>query len=391
MTTYLCTAGTSIATSTGLDLRHMFSHELSEWTDFFEDVEVARQFVLEKIMNKSDEELPRSSAEINSLVKMGMTIDDRVVLIATETIEGKLCAQLVAEILKKKYLCAEVTVEIVEGLQARDGKRFSQVGLKNLVNLITRFEHQNVVFNPTGGFKSVVPYITLAGMLFNKPVKYIHEFSDDLITLVNFPISFDEDLIFKLEEKFALIDLESAICKSDWKKGIDYQTLQRAESLIEEIDNGITLSGLGLMVWERFKLDYPLYLTRDMSPPRSKYFNIELIEDSTEKSVKPNAVEVTSLTHHGHEKISKVANRVLASPFISAVLHGCDYQRKTTKTEVKALNDHEAKKHLQTSRINVCLIKLKSDEGFAFLVQTTARNYEENLAIANQLNHKFFT
>lgn len=390
MITYLCTAGTSISTSLGLDLRHLFNRKLSEWDALGEDVAAISQFVMEKVTALSGEEFLRSSAEINSLMKMGMTADDCVVLIATDTVEGKLCAQLVAKLLDARQLCSKVDIEVIDGLQARDGQRFKREGLKNLVNFITRFEHHNIVFNPTGGFKSVVPYITLAGMLFNKPVKYIHEFSDDLITLVNFPLRFDEDLVFQLEDKFVEIEKESFIKKATWEKGLDYNLLQRADSLIEEIEGSITLSGLGLLVWERFKMDYPLGLLRDDTPTRIKPLKLDLLEDLRKKAEKTNKVKETKMIHHGHKEILDEANRLLVSPFVRAVLNGCNYKGKTKKTEVNALLKAQTKEHLQVALESVCMVKLKSDTGFAFLILTTARSHEENVAIATLLNNNFY-
>jgi putative CRISPR-associated protein (TIGR02619 family) len=323
-------------------------------------------------------------------MKMGMTTDDCVVLIATDTVEGKLCAQLVAKLLETRQLCSKVDVEVIKGLQARDGQRFKREGLKNLVNFITRFEHHNVVFNPTGGFKSVVPYITLAGMLFNKPVKYIHEFSDDLITLVNFPLRFDENLVFQLEDKFVEIEKESFIKKATWEKGLDYNLLQRADSLIEEIEGSITLSGLGLLVWERFKMDYPLGLLRDDTPARIKPLKLDLLEDLRKKAEKSNKVKETKMIHHGHKEILAEANSLLGSPFVRAVLNGCNYKGKIKKTVVNALLKAQTKDHLQVALESVCMVKLKSDTGFAFLILTTARTHEENMAIATLLNNNFY-
>lgn len=390
MITYLCTAGTSISTTLGLDLRHLFHYDLSEWDALQEDIAVAWQFVLEKAKARGGDDTPRISAEINSLIRMGLSSQDRVVLIATETIEGKLCAQLVAKVLEIKGLCSNVDVEVVEGLQARDGKRFSRVGLKNLINLISRFEHQNIVFNPTGGFKSVVPYITLAGMLYNKPVKYIHEFSEDLITLVNLPITFDQDLVFKLEGKLEKMEKDTSISKAEWLDGIDFYLKPHADSLVEEIDGDVTLSGFGLLIWERFKSVYPRDLVRDQTPPRVKFFNLELIEDQTPKNKKANKLAKTKKTHHGYEVILPEANRLLSSRFVSAILNGCNYQGKTSSTMVRALRKDEVTPHLQVAREAVCMVVLKSEKGYAFLIQTTARDKEENRRIAELLTREFY-
>jgi len=52
------------------------------------------------------------------------------------------------------------------------------------------------VINPTGGFKGVVPYLTLIGMI--EPdieMSYIYERSAELITLGRIPLQFDFDVL----------------------------------------------------------------------------------------------------------------------------------------------------------------------------------------------------
>ncbi|MDK9719452.1 MAG: putative CRISPR-associated protein [Trichlorobacter sp.] len=269
MITYICTVGTSIVTATGLDLSHFAKWKLADEDSRLQSILEAEHFALQNIKKKTDAEFPRVSAELNSLIKMGLKPTDRVVLIATETIEGKMCAELLRKVLLEKELCHDVIVEVIDGLQAQDGKRFQQVGLKKLISFITKYEHENVVFNPTGGFKSVVPYITLAGMLFNKPVKYIHEFSDDVITLANIPIRYDEEVFFEVEDKLQKIDSNTCIGKQEWQRGIAFND-SRFATLVEEIDGKLTMSGIGQLLWEKFKVDFPETLRDEVKQLENK-------------------------------------------------------------------------------------------------------------------------
>jgi CRISPR/Cas system-associated protein Csm6 len=50
--------------------------------------------------------------------------------------------------------------------------------------------HQ-IILNATGCFKSVVPYLTLRGLLYRLNVVYIFEQSNALLTLPPAPIHFD--------------------------------------------------------------------------------------------------------------------------------------------------------------------------------------------------------
>ncbi|MEI6206083.1 MAG: putative CRISPR-associated protein [Desulfuromonadales bacterium] len=376
MTTYICTAGTSIVTGTGLDLKHFAKKRLSDWEQFDEEIEIAKQFAMDAVRKKSEPEFPRVSAEVNSLIKMGLLLDDRVVLIATETIEGKLCAELVARVLREKKLCANVEVKIIEGLQAQDGRRFQQVGLKNLVGFILLFEHDDVVFNPTGGFKSVVPYITLAGMLFNKPVKYIHEFSNDLTTLANIPITFDEELILKIDYKLRQIESATDISIIEWQRGIDYGD-SRYDCLVEECDGRITMSGIGLLLWERFKQEYPEEIPRDQ-------------RDSSEKE---NKLRGIGIEHHGINKLLPIAERLLRSQYVSNIPNSCENRAANKRKWITPLDVAGAADALvqPVGQEGICIVTdIKSDSGYSFFIKTTAKTFEMNQAIAEILTKKYF-
>ena len=48
-----------------------------------------------------------------------------------------------------------------------------------------------IELNATGGFKGMVPYLTLYGMFYDLPVSYIFEQSETLIQLPRIPLAFD--------------------------------------------------------------------------------------------------------------------------------------------------------------------------------------------------------
>ena len=156
MVTYICTVGTSICTSSGMNLAHFAKMSPEEWDNVQEDVGALRQLVLENIRNDRGNERSQRCAEINSLVKMGISPEDRVILLATETIEGRASAEIVREALLDGALCSSVTTKVIEGLQAQDGIKFRLIGVKNLIAEIARYENEDVVFNPTGGLKSEI-------------------------------------------------------------------------------------------------------------------------------------------------------------------------------------------------------------------------------------------
>lgn len=374
MKTYVCTCGTSIAANRMINLERFIDKPLSEWQERGDEIDSVKKRIADDLKNINlNDDLQSTSAEIKSLIKMGLKKEDSVVLIASDTIDGKLCAESVRDFLTKKDLCSLVDIKPIHGLQAADGTLFQREGIKNLLNYLVHLEHQNIIFNPTGGYKSVVPYIALMGMIFNRPVKYIHENSDDVLSLTGIPIVFDEDLIFRVEEKLRKIEKDTSIQISEWREGIDYHD-RRFESLVEIDGSDVTLSGIGVLFWEKFKKDYPPDLARDLCPA----------------SEKENKLLHSGVTHHGVEKIKPLAEKLLKSVFVAAILNSCNNQ-PARKTWIKALIPAEAKNHLQTEKHNICMVTdIRSDAGYSFLLETTARNNEENKRIAKILNRKYF-
>ncbi len=375
-TTYICTCGTSIITKRNIDFEKIKGVSLAKWKEYESDIDLIREQAISELDAISlPQDLNETSAEIKSLYKMGLTCHDKIILISTYTIEGRLCAELVREFLISKGLIAQENVQIeeIKGLQANDGKEFTHEGIKNLLSYLLKYEGENIVLNITGGYKSVVPYLALIGMLFNKPICYIHEDSEDIITLTHIPVLLNEEIILKVEDKLRLIEKETAISKEQWQKGIDYND-HRLDCLIEEENGYVTLSGIGFLFWERFKRDYPEDLPRDDTPPYEK----------------PNGLKKQRKVHHGIDRIRHLADKVLQSPFVKGVLKSCEYQPKTKKW-VTPLTSKAAEKYLQHSSESICIVTDRnSDAGYAFLVETTAKDYEQNKRIAEILEKRYF-
>ena len=154
MKTYICTSGASILTKSGINFERFKNVPFSRWNEFERDITAVKDRVSELLARLNlPTRLDDTSAEIKSLVKMGITTEDRVILITSDTIDGKLSAELVQTFLSERKICNEIEIKVIKGLQAIDGRLFQQEGLKNLLNFLISHEHENVVFNLTGGFK----------------------------------------------------------------------------------------------------------------------------------------------------------------------------------------------------------------------------------------------
>ncbi len=118
---------------------------------------------------------------------------------------------------------------------------------------------------------------------------------------------------------------ESSIPKDEWQAGIDYNE-KRFDALVGEIERQITLSGLGFLFWERFKLDYPE----------------ELFKDETDPSQKLNKLLEQGIGHHGLEKLRSIAGLLLKSPHVRGIPNSCDNQPRS-RAWIKPLSAEEAR------------------------------------------------
>lgn len=148
----------------------------------------------------------KCSAELNSLYHIkplpGKRKGDKIILIATRTPVGKLCS----EILKEALTDIEINSDKVkisvdepiypERLGKADDNTFITDGLPNFISELSKqiqnhSEDYEVILIPTGGYKSLIPYATLVGILHGKEIKYIYEESDELMSLPSIPIGLD--------------------------------------------------------------------------------------------------------------------------------------------------------------------------------------------------------
>ncbi|MDP2783984.1 MAG: putative CRISPR-associated protein [Sulfurimicrobium sp.] len=209
------------------------------------------------------------SAEIHSLARMPVEAGDRVILFASETADGQACAHAVRLYLEQSCPGIQCAVKEVPGLQVTDSRRFRTEGVVNFVRMALReidaYGAAQCVLNPTGGFKSLVPYTVLVGMLKSVPARYIFEQSNALMTLPALPLDFARDRIEPVRELLERIERETGISLAEWHQRIPVEEREYFAPLIEETDGGqITLSAIGLMFWEEINRPSALvpYLSR---------------------------------------------------------------------------------------------------------------------------------
>ena len=156
------------------------------------------------------------SAEISSLLKIAESNPQdtfEVYLLCTDTLESAVCAWAIQQWFKfnkedKKYtqfaIHFEFTKEyIVENLRVTNQKDYEQ-GFMNLIEAIdNKKAKKGDILNITGGYKALIPILTLYGQLREMPLKYLYneaELKDAvLVTVGNLPINFEWEYIYYWE------------------------------------------------------------------------------------------------------------------------------------------------------------------------------------------------
>lgn len=247
MKTIICTTGTSAAKNiNGFN---------DEWVHNKGGIDISAKILFNSFRNLSfskDRDLMNLSAEIHSLSRIGISENDRVYLFTSDTLDGQCAAKAVELYLKQQFPSLEVKIELITGLQVNNENTFRRIGvvefIKKALQIINNTSPENCILNPTGGFKSLVPYTTLLGMFRQIPVKYIFERSTSVLTLPPIPFELARSMIQPLKNILEKIDRETSVPFKEWLKIVTYTEQNKFESLIEKVGDDVTLSAIGSLV-----------------------------------------------------------------------------------------------------------------------------------------------
>lgn len=272
--TIICTVGTSIAN--GCKSIESFYQRDSTWAEDVTELKSEIQERLEHFL-ASDEMRIRVCAEIHSLYRLGCGSLDEVILFTSDTAEGKACGEAVCSTIRQLFSLKDVCLKRVPDLQARDGERLKKRGIPNLINLVTpilqdpqRRYSGGVILNPTGGFKGVVPFMTVLGMLYGTKVVYMFEYSNQLVTLPPLPVTLDLELFERARPALSWAKEQAVFAPANFYgliTGFDYQEQSLFSGFLEvENDSEATLSPLAtvLLDEEEGSADH-LFISQDFA------------------------------------------------------------------------------------------------------------------------------
>lgn len=215
---------------------------------------------------RSTAELAKCSAELSSLYRGVPSSEkppgkgDRIILIHTNTPAGCLSSQLLKDILEGSNLISEkpecVLPVVCKGMGRMDDGTFVEEGIpeltRTLSDLIRLHSKTHYVFLvPTGGYKSIIPYVTVVGMLLEREVTGIHYIYEDSDRRLDLPLA---PLGIALPEwhgkafliGMALVGNPKAV---EWLKN---DSPRIADMLREKEGGGYELDDFGRLLWEEY-------------------------------------------------------------------------------------------------------------------------------------------
>lgn len=190
----LTTVGTSLFTNAGLSTAEFDANVFSlkafnENSPIYGIIENAEN----RLRNHIDNNPTGACAELNCIRKIDPNGDAQIHLICTATLSSYMCGRVL-----KRHFGDRATLQYVEGLQVRDANTFQETGFLNLIetvkNLCTTHEGEKI-FNISGGYKAIIPAMTLLAQLEKASIHYIFEESNEVIAIAPLPMSYDWDVI----------------------------------------------------------------------------------------------------------------------------------------------------------------------------------------------------
>ncbi len=306
------------------------------------------------------------SAEANSLLQMAQK-DDFLVFLHTETPDAITCARLLEEFFRNRGF---KHVELVQLEFQDDEKHIETRGLRNLVNRLidevekARRRGQDVIINATSGFKPEIGYSTVIGMLYQVPIKYMHERFRRLVTFKPIALDWDTSLFLNYQKFFDWLDEELRQQKEVEQR---LRALPDKESIAELLDSPdadgyILLSPLGHVLRRQFQGEIEEAILAEWPPSAG-------IEDIDEKLTS----SLLKSKHHPVKNLLSVCYKIAALDCVQEIQGG--FFENTTRSHLKRYNPDGT----------ILLLWADGSHGTRLTVFTTAKGRPQTLKVANKI------
>lgn len=243
-----------------------------DWDNQKDRIKSVRESVLKWSKNNEN-----ASAEIKSLLKIQESLKDNieVYLLATDSIISRLSAELIKEWfadredINVQFDCSK---DVISNLQVSNYSALISEGLPNLINRINSIAgvetdsagyFEDIIFNISGGYKAVIPYLTVMAAVNECEVAYIFEDTNSLIWIPPIPIKIDFEIFETYSDQIVCLDKGIENYQDAKKKHFEEFSALEHKGLVEEAGNYALLSPIGKIFYEKFKNKFFLFYAPD--------------------------------------------------------------------------------------------------------------------------------
>lgn len=296
----ITTVGTSLISNSGLDCSNLENNKFQE--SLFDG---KKDNNLKKTIDNKEAELLQyiqnegaiASAELASLEKIDPRGQADVYLLCTETVTSYMCGRVL-----QRYLGERSKAYYIEGLQVKILDEFKKQGVPNLLTAIEKIAQgghywEDVVLNVTGGYKAIIPIITIIGQIKKLPTYYIFKGETDrqyeLIEIPKMPVDYQTDVFETYWVTFSRFGAVGEEIQE--KKAVTNEFLTACEGFLEVADDMVTLNPVGKILWWNYQQQYFFFNTTDeiwseisrqediKRILETKLHNVEIRSNKTEK------------------------------------------------------------------------------------------------------------
>jgi len=239
------------------------------------------------------ERIREASAELNGIYALyNETIEkgrsDTHLLVATDTAQGRIAAEIVESFLKSKGL-TNTSIHVQPGLSTASSEIFVEgmakliPGMQETITACKKDPNYTICFNLVGGFKALQGYFNTIGMFYADEIIYVFEGSNTLITIPRLPVKVDVNKVEPYKVQLAMMDVGEINTSFEEAKKVpkDWVLVDGHE---------MTLSTWGQLIWNQCKDDL-LSQNQPLTFPKIDYQNSFLddykkIEGNVEERVK---------------------------------------------------------------------------------------------------------
>jgi putative CRISPR-associated protein (TIGR02619 family) len=197
-----------------------------------------------------------ASAELNGLLgfydsKLNRAEGDQHILLHTDTLQGQTVAERLREYLHKNGL--NVSTQGFTDLRTDSLETF-QSGLAGVIKWCRdtlpgyRDAKYHVVFNLTGGFKSIQGWMQTLGMFYADEIIYIFESGGELLRIPRIPVAIDSAAVAVIRNNLTLFRRLGAGVGQCQASEINTDI---PEAFFDKLDASAGLSAWGRLVWDQ--------------------------------------------------------------------------------------------------------------------------------------------